>query len=232
MIENIIIPILLGNKDNTLFGVKNDVIIIYNLFYKYYNLNYNWFKPSILIDENVKIININKKLIKYFEYIKTMNNYNNIIIIIYFSGHSNSKGFLKFYNEYINLQTLIENINNYIIFKSSIYFIIDSCYSKNFISNIKLDNTLISNIHFMVSCNNNELSKEIEADYDINMFKYKNIKFNKKIIVGIFTFYLIKLIDARKINNIYEFKNIIKDNLWKIISNKYKQTIYYSEIIL
>ena len=29
MIENIIIPILLGNKDNTLFGVKNDVIIIH-----------------------------------------------------------------------------------------------------------------------------------------------------------------------------------------------------------
>jgi hypothetical protein len=231
--KNIIIPILLGNKDDTLYGVENDVILIYNLFYKYYNLNNNWFKPCILINKNTQLININKKLIKYFEYIKSINNNDiNIIIIIYFSGHSNSKGFLKFYNEYINLQTLVENINNYIIFKSNIYFIIDSCYSQNFISNITLTNTLIHNMYFMVSCNNKELSKEIEADYDINMFKFKNIKFNKKIIVGIFTYYFIKILNARNINNIYEFKNIINDNLWKIISNKYNQTISYCEIIL
>jgi hypothetical protein len=53
-----------------------------------------------------------------------------------------------------------------------------------------------------------------------------------KIIVGIFTLYFVKLIEAREITDINNFKNIINDKLWKIISNKYNQTIYYEEFIL
>ena len=34
---------------------------------------------------------------------------------------------------------------------------------------------------------------------------------------------------TRKISYIIDFKKIINDKLWKMISNKYKQTIYYEE---
>jgi hypothetical protein len=51
------------------------------------------------------------------------------------------------------------------------------------------------------------------------------------MIVGIFTLYFVKLIEGRNIDNIIDFKNIINDKLWKMISNKYNQTLYYDEII-
>jgi len=75
-----------------------------------------------------------------------------------------------------------------------------------------------------------EKSKEIETDYDITLFKYKDIKPCNKFIVGIFTLYFVKLLKARNIDNIFDFKNIINDKLWKMISNKYNQTLYYEEI--
>jgi hypothetical protein len=78
-----------------------------------------------------------------------------------------------------------------------------------------------------------EQSKEIETEYDNDLFKYKDIEHNKmnnKIVVGIFTLYLVKLLMIRKINNIFDFKNIINDKLWKMISNNYNQTVYYEEI--
>jgi hypothetical protein len=221
---NKIIPIILGNTVD-LFGVKNDVNIIYNLFYKFYKINDNiWFKPYILINNFVTInyiINIilNKNKIK------------NLMILIYFSGHSNSKGNLKFYNDYIDNIKLINSIDKVVNIGTQVYYIIDSCFSKNFINNnFKCSN--INKIYYLVSCMDNEYSKEIETQYDYNMFKYKTIKKNNKIIVGIFTLYFVKLIEAREITDINNFKNIINDKLWKIISNKYNQTIYYEEFIL
>jgi hypothetical protein len=76
----------------------------------------------------------------------------------------------------------------------------------------------------------NEKSKEIEIEYDISLFKYKDIKPCKKMVVGIFSLYFVKLIMTRKIHNLMDFKNIINDRLWKMISNKYNQTIYYEEL--
>ena len=226
----LIYPILLGNNNSTLFGVENDVIIIYNLFYKFYKLNDNlfiWKKPNILINENVKIENI----IYLINQINNINNQIDFIIIIYFSGHSNSKGYLKFYNEKINSEHLLNVINSILKIPCELFFIIDSCFSKNFIYNKNTFNN-IKKISYLVSCSENELSKEIEVDYNINMFKYKNINNKKKskIIIGIFTFYFIKLMNVRSITNIMEFKNIVNDNLWKMISLKYKQTIYYEEL--
>ena len=225
--KNYIFPILLGNNNGSLFGVENDVMLIYNLFYKFYkkikNDLYKWKKPIMCINEQVNIFNI-KKIINKIQYDKKIN----LIIIIYFSGHSNSKGYLQFYNEKINANNLLENINSVLKQNSYIYFIIDSCFSKNFISNINLHN-ITKKIYF-VSCIENEYSKEIEIEYDKNMFKYKNVHKNNKFIVSIFTLYFIKLLEARNINNILDFKNIINDKLWKMISLKYKQTIYYEEL--
>jgi hypothetical protein len=219
-----IIPILLGNNMDTLFGIKNDLFIIYNLFYKYYLLYPNkWHKPFILINKNTSLNNI-KNIIINFNNFEAKN-----IFIIYFSGHSSSKGYLKFYNENINSSILLDCFNKHLTNSSQIYFIMDSCYSKIFIQNIiKYKN--IEKIYFMGSCMENEHSKEIETDYDDKLFKYKLIKPSKKIVVSIFSFYFVKLLMIRNINNYQDFKNIINDKLWKMISIKYKQTIYYEEL--
>lgn len=219
-----IIPILLGNNMDTLFGIKNDLFIIYNLFYKFHLLYPNkWNKPFILINKDTSLNNIKNIIINYSNFEEK------IIFIIYFSGHSSSKGFLKFYNENINSTILLELFNKYLINSFQIYFIIDSCYSKNFIQNItKYKN--IEKIYFIGSCMEYEYSKEIEIDYDDTLFKYKPIKQSKKIIVSIFSLYFTKLLMIRNIYNYQDFKNIINDRLWKMISIKYKQTIYYQEI--
>ncbi len=225
MLNNNIIPILLGNDNNTLFGIKNDILIIYNLFYKLYKNdtgNYNWYEPNIFINNKVKIKNI-IDLIQEYRHIE------NLIIIIYFSGHSNTKGFLKFYDEFINANNILNSININLHRKTQIYFIIDSCFSKNFIiKNINNYKNIIK-ISYLVSCLENEYSKEIEIDYDNDLFEYKK-PLSLKLIASIFTFYYTKLLHKRNINNINDFKNIINDKLWKMISTNYKQTIYYEEI--
>ena len=132
---------------------------------------------------------------------------------------------------------LLNYINTHLTYSSQIYFIIDSCYCKNFILNINNNYKYIEKIYFMGSCMEYEQSKEIETEYDITLFKYKDIEYNEmdnkmgnKIVVGIFSLYLVKLVMVRKINDIIDFKNIINDKLWKMISNKYKQTLYYEEL--
>ncbi len=220
-----IIPILFGNNSDTLFGIENDVYIIYNLFYKYYLKSPDiWHEPYIFLNENSILNNIKEIIIN-------LNNLDEkIIFIIYFSGHSNSKGHLKFYNNNISSTILLNFFNNHLKSSAQIYFIIDTCYSKTFCKNFILNNyNYIEKIYFMGSCMENEYSKEIETEYDSHLFKYKNINICKKFIVGIFSLYLVILIKTRKILNLLDFKNIISDKLWKMISNKYKQTIYYEE---
>jgi len=222
-----IIPVLFGNNMDTLFGVENDVIIIYNLFYKFHlESSKTWHKPYIFINKESILSNIKDILINL--------NYNidaKIIFIIYFSGHSNSKGHLKFYNNNISLSILLNYINTYLKCSSQIYFIIDTCHSKNLTNNLLLDNkyNFIEKIYFMGSCMENEYSKEIETEFDKKLFRHKKINVCKKFIVGIFSLYFVILIKTRKISNLIDFKNIINDKLWKMISNKYKQTIYYEE---
>jgi hypothetical protein len=222
---NFIIPILIGNNMDNLFGIKNDIYVIYNLFYYYFDKYPNiWHKPYIFLNKKSSIENIKDILNIY--------NNNKKIFIIYFSGHSSSKGYLKFYNENINCNKLLEYFNNNLNNNAQIYFIIDSCYSKNFILNINKSFKFIDKIYFMGSCMDYEKSKEIETDYDVSLFKYKDIKPCNKFIVGIFTLYFVKLLKARNIDNINDFKNIINDKLWKMISNKYNQTLYYEEVML
>ncbi len=217
-----IIPILFGNNRDTLFGIKNDVYIIYNLFYKFYEkYPYNWNIPAFFLNENCLIDNIKQFL--------NINNKKKIFLI-YFSGHSNSKGYLKFYNENLNSNMILDYFNKNINDTCRIYFIIDTCYSKSFILNINKNYTFIDKIYFMGSCMDNEQSKEIEVDYDEQLFNNLKIDACSKIIVGIFTLYFVKLLLIRKIDNIIKFKNIINDKLWKMISIQFNQTVYYVEI--
>ncbi len=225
-----IISILLGNDNSTLYGIKNDIMIIYNLFYKFHKKhidvgNYNWYEPNIFINNNLKIKNIIDFILEY-------RHIENLIIIIYFSGHSNTNGNIKFYDEFVSANNIINSININLYKKTQIYFIIDSCFSINFIIHDLCNYKNIIKVSYLVSCLENEYSKEIEIDYDENLFKYKNININSssKLVASIFTFYYIKLLYRRDITNINDFKNIINDKLWKMISNNYNQTAYYKEI--
>jgi hypothetical protein len=224
-----IIPILFGNSMDTLFGIENDVIIMYNLFYTFHLKHSNtWHKPLIFLNDNCILSNI-KEILSNLNY-----NEAKIIFIIYFSGHSNSKGHLKFYNSKISSSTFLNYFNKHLKHPCKIYFIIDTCCSKNFTNNLILNiknYNFIEKIYFMGSSMDNECSKEIEAEFDKKLFKHKKIKQCKIFIVGIFTLYFVILIKIRNILTLIDFKNIINDKLWKMISNKYVQTIYYEEFI-
>ncbi len=75
--NNIIIPILFGNNMDSLFGIKNDIYLIYNLLYHFYYKNpKKWAKPSFFINKNCLINNIKEIL--------NININKNIIFLIYF----------------------------------------------------------------------------------------------------------------------------------------------------
>jgi hypothetical protein len=218
------VPILFGNNRDTLFGIENDIYIIYNLFYKFflkdpnsYNIPFYFINKQCIFNNLKEILNIksNKK----------------IIFLIYFSGHASSNGSLKFYNEKIKVNFILDYFNKNLKYLFHVYFIIDACYSKKFILNMNTEFKYIEKIYFIGSSNSNETSKEIEVSYDETLFNHMDIKPCKNMIVGIFTLYFVKLIEGRNIDNIIDFKNIINDKLWKMISNKYNQTLYYDEII-
>jgi hypothetical protein len=223
-----IVPILFGNNMDTLFGIKNDIYIIYNLFYTFYSKYPNtWNEPAYFYNENCIFDNIKPFL--------NINKNKKKIFLIYFSGHSNSKGFLKFHNENINSIMILDYINKNINNFCRIYFVIDTCYSKSFILNLNnnyINNyyTFIEKIYFMGSCMDNERSKEIEVKYDKSLFETLKIEPCSKLVVGIFSLYFVKLLLIRRIDDISLFKNIIEDKLWKMISLQFNQTIYYIEI--
>ena len=212
-----ICPIIFGNNQNNLFGSENDAILIYNLFYTFYIEDEKWNKPYLYINKKVRI----NKLIKRVNKIDTNN-----LVLIYFSGHSCKYGNLKFFNNFYSNEYILNRIN-----KKFIYFIIDSCYSKKFIKKISLENIL--SIEYIVSCLDNQLSKEIIIKKnDINL-KYKNLNDkNNIIVIGIFTYYFYKILLKNKTYDIRLWKNLVfKNNIWKIIEKKYNQTIYYNKLL-
>jgi hypothetical protein len=214
-----IYPILLGYNNNKLYGTKNDLYIIYNLFYNFYIKNdKNWFIPKIFYNEDLKLINI-------INYIKNLDIKNNSLIIIYFSGESNKKGYLKFYNEKINIIKLLKKIN---IKNINFYFIIDSCYSKIFFQNLKENFYYINSIRFIGSCVEYEKSKEVSNTYDPKLFNYLDIDHCDHII-SIFTLYFCKIIIIKNYD-IDDFNKLIDDGIFKMISNRFQQTIFYDEI--
>lgn len=219
-----IISILMGNNENNLYGTENDVILMYNLFYNLYTLYpYKWTKPFILLNTEVNLNSI----------IKIINNFindTNIIFIIYFSGHSNKKGFLKFNNKKISSEILLYEINNFIKNNIEIYFILDCCYGEKFI--IKNNFNKINKISYLVSCKINEYSKEMQNTFNLDLFKYKNINSNNNYyICSIFTYYFVQIIKNKNYIDIDSFKNILNEKLWIIISNIHKQTVNYKEYL-
>lgn len=214
-----IYTIILGNNES-LFGAINDAKIIYNIFYNFYINKKEWEKPYILLNENITIKNI----------CNIVNNFNNPeIILIYFSGHSNKHGKIKFYKSYISNIDILKNINNYIKNKSECYFIIDSCYSEKFTYNNNFESlTNINNIYFLVSSQSNQTSKEFIVKYNPELFTFSPIKEKTKIPISIFTYYLSTYL--KEITYIKDIENnIINKNIWIIINKKYNQLIFFKK---
>lgn len=215
-----IFPIILGNNQKILFGSENDAILIYNIFYSFYLKNELWCIPKLYINKEVNLINILNK-VKDIDI--------NSLIIVYFSGHSSKHGKINFYNNFYSSEYILKKFNNLNNIKKNIYFIIDSCFSENFIcTNKKFKN--IESVTYIVSSKKTQTSKEILLKYDKNMFKIKKINSikNDNIILGIFTFYFYKLLEQKQTFNLKDWKRLlIQDELWNIIKNKYNQQIIY-----
>jgi hypothetical protein len=194
---------LISDNSNNLLGTENDTKLIYNLFNSFFNNNSNsvysqWNKPNIFFN------NFFLKILK--------NNTSNNHIIIYFSGHSNKDGEIIINNKFFNSVSFLNFINNLQLKNINVLFIIDSCYSEKFIKNIKFK--YINKIEYLVSCKKNQTSKEILVEYD-----------NKKIVHGIFTFYLYKILKKNNgINNIF---NVVNNPIFKYIDKKFNQKIIY-----
>jgi hypothetical protein len=214
-----IYSIILANN-NGLFGGINDGKLIYNVFFNFYLNKEHWEKPYFITNNNVTLENI-INIIKQF----TINK--NIIILLYFTGHSNKYGQLKFHNEYISNNKFINSINNNILHNIELYFLIDSCFSEKFTQFSKDSNTIynILKIHYIVSSKENEKSKEMVVSFDKELFKYNMIDTtSEKIPIGIFTYYLchyMKNVDT--LNDIFTI--VTKKNIWKFIEKQYHQTM-------
>jgi hypothetical protein len=202
---------IIGDNNNDLFGCHNDAKLIYNLFYTFYLKNKNiWILPKIYLNTIFENIDIN---------------YENSKIIIFFSGHTNKKGNLIInYNNYSS-DYILKLINSKEK-KCEVIFIIDSCYSINFISKNKYK--FIFKISYFLSKSINNESKEFLIEYKNNNYKYTSINNNySKIVNGIFTYYFYKILNNKIYNNINLWNNLINDPIWKYIFTKFKQEIYY-----
>jgi hypothetical protein len=205
MNKNLIL--IIGYNYNNLLGSENDAILIYNIFYRFYLQNKKKFiKPKIFLNENVKI-NLIKDYIKKKKFVK---------LIIYFSGHS-SKNNIFFYKKRISREFFLNEINKNLNLKVDLFLILDSCYSEKFcfITN-KFNN--INKQYFILATKENEKSSEGFVNFNEKFFKYKKIKKlndnNYKIVLGIFTYNLCKLLYNKQINEIKDIFIIIKSPIW------------------
>lgn len=198
---------ILCDNGNNLFGSHNDGKLIYNLFYNYYLNNTNWLKPEITFNSLFLDFNFDE----------------NFILIFFYSGHSNKYGQIKIDNKYYSSDYFLKLINN----KNklcSINFILDTCYSINFMTNKKYTN--IIKLTYFLSQNKENKSKEFLINLKKEHYNYYFKQNNNKIVNGIFTYYFHKVLYEKKYNvNNWE---MIKDHPnWKYVNIKFNQKIFF-----
>lgn len=193
-----ILSICIGNNSSNLMGCENDAIIFYNI---------NFLKPKyLLLGPNATFKNL-------IQILKLNTQFENILI--FYSGHGLKGGNLKLYDKIIKPIEIYESINSNFNHPINLYFILDCCYSGSFplLKNLnKINNTFIFS-----SCQNNQKSSESLVGYHneyFNDYKPKLVN-NNFIVIGIFTFNLIKLMKDKNINNIDELFNLENENIWK-----------------
>ena len=198
------ICLLIGLNSNDLFGPLNDLNIAKKTFKK---KELDIHELLVFSEEKAKLDNIINSINKYI-------NINNLII--FFSGHGNKYGFLKLYDQLVSNENICKNIKTKI---KNLVYILDTCFSENFI--IKNNFKNINCITLLSSCNKDQKSKE--AMININ---------KEYIIVGIFTYYLFKIMNYKRIYNINDWQLLCNNNLWSIIDKKFSQTISYKKFFL
>ena len=199
---------IIGDNGNDLFGTHNDAKLIYNLFYIFYlNKKNIWNTPELYLN------NIISKISK------------NYIILIYFSGHSDKNGNIIINNTCysVNYFLNIINSNNY---KCEVIFIIDTCYSKQFILKNKCKYKFIKKIQYFVSQSENNSSKEFLINFNEDDYKYTKINKYSKIVNGIFTYYFYKIL-KNKNYCINDFEKIKNSQIWTFVKNNFNQEIFY-----
>ena len=246
------ITIFIGNNSKHLLGCENDAIMFYNLF-ETLQINQPTQStqktsqqqsqlPSQLPSQlqNKKFLLIGKQattlnLEKIFRNNKSIEN-----LIIYFSGHGFYGGNLEFGDKIVNALEIYELINDIFINDLNIFFILDCCYSGSYplIKNFQK----IKNVSILASCKNNEKSSESLAIYnpqDFNFIKpnflsYKSyfnldkinlINKEDNIIVGAFTYNLIKIIKQNNLTNINNWFLIENEKILKTLEKNINQKI-------
>jgi len=203
------LSIFIGNNSKGLLGCENDASMFYNLFetYKFSSIYKNKNK-FLLIGKEATLYNLQK----IFKNNKSINT-----LVIYFSGHGYYGGGLEFHEKIINPLEIYESINNTFINTLNIYFILDCCYSGSFPLVKKFQN--INNVYILASCKENQTSSESFVSVNSEVFNkivFNKNKYNKIIVLGTFTFNLIKLIKKNNINNIITLFNLENDNICDI----------------
>ena len=195
--KNVII--FLGYNSNNLFGANNDIRYIKNTIN---TNNYNHIETITLEYENTTLKNI-------INSINTFNEINNLII--YFSGNGTNNGKIEIYNDKISHKDIFKNINVKI---NKLIYILDCCYSENFIKKNTCNN--INEISLLSSCSKNQTSKEVLMKINDT---YK--------VMGIFTYYLCKIINYKKLYDFNSWDKIKNNNIWCVIDKKFNQTFLY-----
>ena len=248
------ITIFIGNNSKHLLGCENDAIMFYNLF-ETLQINQPTQSPqkspqqtsqqtsqqiNNVTAQNKKFLLTGKQattlnLEKIFRNNKSIEN-----LIIYFSGHGFYGGNLEFGDKIVNALEIYELINDIFINDLNIFFILDCCYSGSYplIKNFQK----IKNVSILASCKNNEKSSESLAIYnpqDFNFIKpnflsYKSyfnldkinlINKEDNIIVGAFTYNLIKIIKQNNLTNINNWFLIENEKILKTLEKNINQKI-------
>lgn len=190
--------ICIGNNDTNLMGCENDALLFFN-----FNFSHSTY---LLINNNATFENI-KKIFKQKKY------YNQILI--FFSGHGLIGGNLKLFDRILKPIELYDLINSIFYHPIDLYLILDCCYSGSFpqLKNFnKINNTFIFS-----SCTNNQKSTESIVLYDETLFKNHkpDSLINKSIVVGTFTYHLIRLVQNKEMNNFVDWFNLDNETIWK-----------------
>ena len=217
-----ILSICLGNDNGKLCGSKNDAILFLNylnLLHVETRLNQHWYKPKLFINDNVVEDNIRKYIENFDKKID--------IILLYYSGHGFKDGKIniktKEKNMVISDYSLIKLINDSIKNEVILYIILDCCYAGGF-KIIPYDK--VKKINLFASSSSNQLSYEGTINEEVLQNKLKNsmnvkelIRVKNSIIIGVFTYNLVDLLnqkDYKNINDWYKLKD--ETNLWKSIN--------------
>lgn len=208
MIKNQII--IIGNNYDNLHGAKNDAILIFNYFYKIFQSKDNWYKPILMLDDDIVL--------------KTLDLLPIDKLYIYYSGHSNKKGYLRINKKFVSKKKILKILNKKLKIKCEIFFLLDCCFGSNLILNKKYKN--ISKAYFLSASKFDEKSNEIVVVYNKKYYKIKKPnKINSTVIHGVFTFNLYKLLHTIDLNNFDSFSDLTNNSLWKIIQLECNQTI-------